>query len=187
MAEGTRCVTNAAGPEPGGELRTDVAILGSGPGGLSAAWQLSRAGHRDFIMLDGPEFGGNAAGGQFGEIGFPRGAHYLPLPSAQSTHVREMLADVGVIERDPFDARPRFDERALVHAPDERLFFDGNGRTACCPIMTITMRSTRFLTRMDALQAAPAAMAARHLRFRSPNPRATRHGRRSIARPSGNG
>jgi ribulose 1,5-bisphosphate synthetase/thiazole synthase len=70
MAEGTRCATNAAGPEPGGELRTDVAILGSGPGGLSAAWQLSRAGHRDFIMLDGPEFGGNAAGGQFGEIGF---------------------------------------------------------------------------------------------------------------------
>ncbi|MEK7321355.1 MAG: NAD(P)-binding protein [Pseudomonadota bacterium] len=155
MAEGHALRDQRGWPEPGGELRTDVAILGSGPGGLSAAWQLSRAGHRDFIMLDGPEFGGNAAGGQFGEIGFPRGAHYLPLPSAQSTHVREMLADVGVIERDPFDARPRFDERALVHAPDERLFFDGKWQDGLLPDHDDhDAQHTRFLTRMDALRHA---------------------------------
>jgi len=140
-------------PAPDGEQRVDVAILGSGIGGVSAAWQLSRAGHRNFIMLEGPEFGGNAAGGSFGEIGFPRGAHYLPLPSAESTHVREMLADLGVIERDPFDARPRFDERFVVHAPEERLFFEGAWHDGLLPDSdTFHDQHTRFLARIDALR-----------------------------------
>ncbi|MGT2430531.1 hypothetical protein ACU4HD_20930 [Cupriavidus basilensis] len=34
--------------------------------GLSAAWQLARGGLKDFVLVDGPEFGGNAAGGNFG-------------------------------------------------------------------------------------------------------------------------
>jgi hypothetical protein len=89
-----------------------------------------------------------------------------------------MLADVGVIERDPFDARPRFDERALVHAPDERLFFDGNGRTACCPIMTITMRSTRA--------SSPAWSAAPRHRQRWPQGICD-SARRILARPGMDG
>ncbi|MGT2494203.1 NAD(P)-binding protein [Cupriavidus basilensis] len=80
---------------------TDVAILGGGVAGLSAAWQPARGGLKDFVLVDGPEFGGNAAGGNFGgDLAFPRGAHYLPLPSPESTHIREMLADTGVIRRD---------------------------------------------------------------------------------------
>nr|WP_315592997.1 FAD-dependent oxidoreductase [uncultured Cupriavidus sp.] len=140
-------------PAAAGERRVEVAILGSGVGGLSAAWQLSRAGMRDFVMLEGPEFAGNAAGGNFGEIAFPRGAHYLPLPSAESTHVREMLADVGVIERDPFDARPRYDERVLVHAPEERLFFDGSWQDGLLPDSAVHHdQHERFLAHVNDLR-----------------------------------
>ena len=133
MAEGHALRDARQWPQPEGELRTGVAILGSGAAGLSAAWQLARAGMRDFIVIDGPEFGGNAAGGHFGDLGFPRGAHYLPLPSAESTHIREMLADVGVIEQDAFSERPRFDERIVVHAPDERHFRDGRWHDGLLP------------------------------------------------------
>lgn len=155
MAEGHALRDAHRWPQPTGERRVDVLILGSGIGGLSAAWQLSRAGLRDFVMLEGPEFGGNASGGRFGEIGYPRGAHYLPLPSAESTHVREMLADVGVIERDPFDARPRFDETALVHAPEERLFHDGAWQDGLLPDSDIHHdQHARFLAHIDRLRTA---------------------------------
>ncbi len=129
MAEGHALRDGAALPAPAGEQRCDVAILGSGIAGLTAARRLARAGHADFSLLDGPEPFGNAAGGVFdspaGPLAHPRGAHYLPLPSLESTAVREILFEQGVIEADPFGARPRFAETALVHAPDERLLFDG--------------------------------------------------------------
>ncbi len=48
-------------------------------------------------MIDGPQPFGNAAGGRFGELEYPTGAHYLPLPSPESMHVREILADLGII------------------------------------------------------------------------------------------
>lgn len=142
-------------PAPDDERRVDVAILGSGVAGMSAAWQLSRAGLRDVVMLEGPEFGGNAAGGRFGEIGFPRGAHYLPLPSAESTHVCEMLADIGVIERDPFTARPRFDERMIVHAPEERLYYNGAWQDGLLPDShAFHDQHARFLVEVDRMRTA---------------------------------
>ncbi len=163
MAEGHALRDAARWPAPQDEIVTEVAILGGGVAGLSAAWQLARGGLHDFLLVDGPEFGGNAAAGNFGGIGtddlrFPRGAHYLPLPSAESTHIREMLADTGVILRDPFAARPDFDERALVHAPDERLFFDGKWRDGLLPSDAVpdaeATQHARFLVRVGQLKSA---------------------------------
>ncbi|HVK55384.1 MAG TPA: NAD(P)-binding protein, partial [Burkholderiales bacterium] len=71
-------------PPPSGEILTNVAILGSGVAGLTAAWKLAKEGFHDFLLLSGPEYGGNAAGGAFGNLTYPRGAHYLPLPSMES-------------------------------------------------------------------------------------------------------
>ncbi|MEG2962847.1 MAG: FAD/NAD(P)-binding protein, partial [Janthinobacterium sp.] len=78
-------------PAPTRTLTTDVAILGSGIAGLTAAWRLNKLGHRDFLMIDGPQPYGNAAGGHFGDLAYPTGGHYLPLPSPESIHVREIL------------------------------------------------------------------------------------------------
>ncbi len=125
-------------PAPSAEYRTDVAIVGSGVAGLTAAWRLAKEGHTHFALIMGPEPHGNAASGSVladGErLRYPTGAHYLPLPSMESTHVRTMLADFGVLLAGASSATPTYDERAIVHAPDERLYRDGRWREGLVPI-----------------------------------------------------
>lgn len=143
-------------PAPAETRRVGVAICGSGIGGLSCAWRLAKAGRRDVVVVEGPERFGNAAGGAFGAQRFPTGAHYLPLPSMESTHVREMLADFGVIERDPFSPRPTYDERVLVHAPDERLWLGDRWQDGFVPHEGISeaerAEHVRFFTYIDRLR-----------------------------------
>jgi hypothetical protein len=43
----------------------------------------------------------------------------------QSRHMREMLAEFGVIRSNPYDERPIYDERYVVHGPSERVFYRG--------------------------------------------------------------
>lgn len=137
MAAGHTLQGSAPRPAAQREIRTGVAIIGSGVAGLGAAWRLAGEGCDDFLLLDGPEPDGNAAAGRFetpsGPLLHPTGAHYLPLPSLESRAVRELLFALGVIEANPFALRPRFSERALVHAPAERLFFDGAWRDGLLP------------------------------------------------------
>lgn len=120
-------------PEPQEVIDTEVVILGSGIAGLTAAWQLKKHGHERFLLIEGPQLYGNAAGGVLresaqeggAEFPYPTGAHYLPLPSPESTHVRELLFDTGIIQRDPYGEKPLYDERFILHAPEERLLIDG--------------------------------------------------------------
>ena len=125
MQAGHALRDGAALPAPTANYRHQVVILGAGVAGLSCAWKLAREGFTDFVVVQGPEFAGNAAGGQRDELHYPLGAHYLPLPSMASTHVREMLADFGIIERGAGDIRPYYDESILVHSPQERLLRNG--------------------------------------------------------------
>ncbi|WP_211234097.1 FAD-dependent oxidoreductase [Chitinilyticum litopenaei] len=133
MQEGHWLRGNTPIPAPSGERKVGVAILGSGVAGLFAAWQLARQGRQDILLVEGPERYGNCAAGSMGGEPYPRGAHYLPLPSLESTHVRELLFEMGVIEADPFGERPRYDERVLVHAPEERLWVDGRWQEGTLP------------------------------------------------------
>ena len=159
LVEGHRLRDSGPLPTPTRELRTGVAILGSGVAGLTAAWRLARDGHDDFLLLDGPEPDGNAASGWFdspsGTLPHPRGAHYLPLPSMESRGVREILADLGVIEDAAFSERPRFSETALVHAPDERLYFAGAWHEGLLPTEQVSAEEAgqhrRFLAEVAAL------------------------------------
>jgi glycine/D-amino acid oxidase-like deaminating enzyme len=125
MREGHALRDAHALPAPSGELRCAVAVLGSGVAGLSAAWRLAREGMRDVLLIDGPEPDGNAAAGLLGGIACPRGAHYLPLPGTDALHVREILADLGILHGDPRAARPDYDEQALVHPAAERTLYKG--------------------------------------------------------------
>ncbi|SFD54817.1 NAD(P)-binding protein [Massilia yuzhufengensis] len=111
-------------PPPSSTIETDVVILGSGIAGLSAAWQLGKLGHEDFLLLDGPEAFGNAAGSRYGDLACPTGAHYLPLPGPESTHVRAMLADLGILLHGASEEKPTYDERFILHGPQERLLRD---------------------------------------------------------------
>ncbi len=134
MQAGHALRDGAALPPSSGARRCQVAILGSGVAGLSCAWKLAREGFTDFVVVQGPEYGGNAAAGARDGLDYPLGAHYLPLPSMQSTHVREMLADFGIAERDAFGERPYYDEAILAHSPQERLLRDGRWEDGLLPM-----------------------------------------------------
>jgi hypothetical protein len=123
----------AALPAPSEALDTEVLIAGGGIAGLTAGWQLFKRGVRDVLLVSGPEPHGNAAAGRDGELVFPTGAHYLPLPSMESLHMREMLSDFGVIQNNPYELRPTYDERFVVHGPAERVLYRGTWQEGYLP------------------------------------------------------
>ena len=112
-------------PTPSAQWSCDVLIAGSGAAALTAAWKLAREGRRNFVLIEGPEPNGNNAGTIDGELRYPTGAHYLALPSPESSHIRELLSDLGILHGDPFVERPDYDEKIIIHAPEERLLFNG--------------------------------------------------------------
>ena len=143
----------------------DVAIVGSGAAALACAWMLERHGMKRWVMLRGPQPDGNLASlqwpGQEEPLQAPGAAHYLPLPSPESTHVRDLLADLGVLEGDPRALAPPYDERALVHAPEERLWFAGEWREGLLPTEAVDAREAvehaRFFARIDAYRTGRGA------------------------------
>lgn len=113
-------------PPPADTRRLRVLIVGGGIGGLAAGWKLAKAGFRDFQLLEmAPEAGGNSRAIVTPAGPAPLAAHYLPLPGVQAVAVRELLAELGVLEGDPRAARPRYDERYLCATPQERLYRNG--------------------------------------------------------------
>ena len=113
-------------PTPDETRRVPVAIVGGGIGGLSAGWKLAKSGFKDFLIVEmEDEAGGNSRAGRNAVSAYPLAAHYLPLPTRQATAVRELLAELGVLQGDPHAERPRYDERYLCAMPHERLYRNG--------------------------------------------------------------
>ena len=156
-------------PAPTRIFETDVAILGSGIGGLCAAWKLKKLGHSGAIMVDGPQPFGNAAGGRFGDLAYPTGGHYLPLPSPESVHVREILFDLGIILRDPMGEKPLYDERAILHGPEERLLYKGVWQDGFIPTEGVSAAElaehARFFAEVERLRQLRGADGVRMFVF----------------------
>lgn len=148
-------------PPPSETIEVDIAIFGAGMAGLAAAWQLRRDGHDDFLIVDGPEPFGNAAGGQYGDLEYPTGAHYLPVPSRECAHVRDILFDLGILQRDPHGEKPTYDERYLLHAPEERILANGRWHEGIVPragVPTAELAEhARFFAEMDRLRSQHGA------------------------------
>ena len=119
------------------EQSCDTLILGSGAAALSAAWWLVRNGQRNILLAEGFERNGNQAAYTFGEskssLHAPAGAHYLPQPSAESIHVRQMLHDLGIIQGSNPLTQPIYSDMDLVHQPDERVWADGAWHSGLLP------------------------------------------------------
>ena len=98
------------------------------------------------------EAGGNARWGENEVSAYPWGAHYVPIPGKAAGLVRELFTDLGV-----FDGTT-WDERHLVHAPDERLFIHGRWQEGLEPAVGPTRRDrdqvARFTARMAELRAS---------------------------------
>ncbi|RFP24415.1 FAD-binding protein [Duganella sp. BJB488] len=160
-AEGHFLRDRRALPPPSKVIHTDIAILGSGVAGLTAAWKLKKLGRTDVLMIDGPQPHGNAAGGAFGDLEYPTGAHYLPLPSPESVHVREILADLGIIQKDAMAEKPYYDERYILHGPEERLLFNGHWQDGFIPTDGVPQwerdEHTRFFAEVTRLRQTHGA------------------------------
>ena len=141
-------------PAPGQTRRVPLLIVGAGIGGLSAAWKLARAGFDDYLIVElEAAAGGNSRYGRNPVSAYPWGAHYLPLPTAESRAVREMLSDLDVLLGDPQAPRPRYDERYLCHAPQERLYRNGMWEEGLLPQLGVPRaqreQQSRFRAAMD--------------------------------------
>ena len=116
-------------PEPQQVRDVPVVIAGAGIAGLSSGWKLAGSGFRDFVVLElEPQAGGNARWGANHVSAFPWGAHYLPVPPAEATAVRELVDEMGLVQGHGPDGEPIYDPRHLCHAPQARLFIDGRWR-----------------------------------------------------------
>ena len=116
-------------PEPQQTREVPVVIVGGGMAGLSAGWKLAGSGMHDFVLLElEAQPGGNARWGENAVSAYPWGAHYVPVPGAEATAVRELLDEMGMVREHGPDGEPIYDARHLCHAPQERLFFHGQWR-----------------------------------------------------------
>lgn len=136
-------------------LEAEYVVLGGGIAGLSAARQLRRGGVKDLLLLELEDgLGGNARSGSNAVSAYPWGAHYLPLPSEESTEVAEWLEEIGLITGRNADGAPLFDEYALCADPMERLFHHGAWQEGLIPRLDVPhaerLQIDRFLARMDA-------------------------------------
>lgn len=146
-------------PAPAETRKTGVLIVGGGISGLSAAWELTKAAVDDYLVLEmESEVGGNARAGQSPLVAYPWGAHYLPLPGPEAVHVRELLAELGVLQGDPAALKPSYDERYLCAMPHERVFRNGLWDEGLLPQRGIDaaelVQQKRFYERMDELKRA---------------------------------
>ncbi|MEO6361942.1 MAG: FAD-dependent oxidoreductase [Caldimonas sp.] len=123
----------AAGvPAPEFTRRAGAIVVGAGVSGLAAARELARAGIDDVQLLDlENEPGGNSRGHRIAGMRCPLGAHYLPVPGERASEVIELLDELKL--RRVEHGRVVYDERALCHTPQERLFIDGAWREGLLP------------------------------------------------------
>ena len=103
-----------------------VAIIGGGVAGLSAAWRLSKQNFDDFVLIEiEKETGGTSRSGIGTLVGYPWGAHYLPVPFRENTDLIELLDEMLLIEGRGMNGDVLIKEQFLCREPEERVFYKG--------------------------------------------------------------
>ena len=101
-------------------------IVGGGIAGLTAAWKLRQKGYKDFVLLElEKEVGGTARSGNGEPVGYPWGAHYLPVPFKENEDLVSFLDEMSLIDGRDADGELMVKEQFLCREPEERLFFKG--------------------------------------------------------------
>jgi hypothetical protein len=103
-----------------------VAIIGAGIAGLSAAWKLKSAGFDDFALFElEKEPGGTSRSTSGSPVGYPWGAHYLPVPFKENTELTALLDEMELTEGRTPEGDVVVGEQFLCRDPEERVFYKG--------------------------------------------------------------
>jgi hypothetical protein len=103
-----------------------VAIVGGGIAGLTAAWKLSKQNFNDFLLLELESgIGGTSQSGIGTPVGYPWGAHYLPVPFQENTELISLLDEMSLLEGRVTGDEWRVKEEFLCREPEERIFYKG--------------------------------------------------------------
>lgn len=103
-----------------------VAVVGGGAAGLSAAWKLQKENFNDFVLLElENKIGGTAQSGRNSFIGYPWGAHYLPVPFKENTELISLLDEMQLAEGKNENGEIIVKEQFLCREPEERVFYKG--------------------------------------------------------------
>jgi hypothetical protein len=105
---------------------TKVAIVGGGVAGLSAAWKLSKQNFNDYVLLElEKEVGGTSRSGSGDPVGYPWGAHYLPVPFQENADLIELLDEMSLVDGRQANGDIVIQEQFLCREPEERVFYKG--------------------------------------------------------------
>lgn len=126
-------------PQPSKKLKNDVVIIGAGISGLAAGYRLAKAGFNDFVVLDlEKQAGGNACNDKNAVSAYPWGAHYVPLLTEESTCVRKLFEELGIITGYDGNGLPVYNEYTICNDPNERLFRFGRWQDGLIPTIGIS-------------------------------------------------
>src|SRR4030095_3840762 len=141
-------------PRPNSTRKMPVVIVGGGMAGLSAGWKLKKAGFHEFELLElEPECGGNSRFGENQVTAYPWGAHYVPLPTPESRAVRELFAELGVIQGYGPGGDPLYEEKYLCFSPQERLYRYGRWQEGLLPLLAVSKKDLEQYNRFRDLVA----------------------------------
>ncbi len=127
-------------PPPAVQRRTRVLMAGGGIAGLAAARALRLAGVDDIALLELEDSaGGNSRAGSVLGRPCPHGAHYLPVPTDNAPEVQDLLEELGLRQR--VAGRWQYDEFALCHSPQERLYWEGQWHQGLLPVDGVPPRT----------------------------------------------
>lgn len=103
-----------------------IAIVGGGVAGLSAAWRLAKSGFNDFVLLElEKETGGTSSSSVGQPVGYPWGAHYLPVPFRENAELIELLDEMSLTDGRTAEGDVIVKEQFLCRDPEERVFYKG--------------------------------------------------------------
>lgn len=141
-------------PRPTSQRKVPVVIVGGGMAGLSAGWKLKKAGFHEFEILElEPECGGNSRFGENQVTAYPWGAHYVPLPTPESKAVRELFAELGIIQGYSPSGEPLYEEKYLCFSPQERLYRYGRWQEGLLPLLAVPKKDLEQYRRFRDLVA----------------------------------
>ena len=106
--------------------KVKIAIVGGGVAGLTAAWKLRKEGVNDFVLFElEKEIGGTSRSGSGNPVGYPWGAHYLPVPFHENTELISLLDEMSLTDGRSANGDVVIGEQFLCREPEERVFYKG--------------------------------------------------------------